>query len=337
MKINLYNNIFGTLFKNLKESKYKKELGVFLIFLIISAIFWFLNELEDSYVTRINYPVQYNRFPEDKVAVGELPSSLELEVRGQGFKLLEYKLLRNLTPLVLQVSSYNLNPQSHPKSLVYYLPTGNIQPRIAQQLGSNMEIVEIVPDTLFFEFTERVSKKLPVEANIKYSFGKQMMLKGSVSIEPDTVQASGPQSVLDTVKSIKTEHREFADLTSTIESRLNLKKVHEQVEYSTQKVKLQIPVEQYTEGSLKKAITVRNSPDSVVVRTFPGAVNITYLVGLSNYEKVIPELFKIYVDYEDIQSNGEQLKVVVDQVPDYLRSYSYKPQRVDYIIERKND
>jgi hypothetical protein len=43
------------------------------------------------------------------------------------------------------------------------------------------------------------------------------------------------------------------------------------------------------------------------------------------------------VDYKDIQSNGEQLKVVVDQAPDYLRSYSYKPQRVDYIIERKND
>ena len=336
MKINLFN-ILGTFFNDLKASKYKKELGVFLIFLIISAIFWFLNELEESYVTRINYPVQYSQFPENKVTVGELPSSLELKIRGQGFQLLEYKLLRNLKPLRLQVSSYNLNPQSHPNSLVYYIPTDNIGPRISQQLGSNMEIIEIVPDTLFFEFTERASKKVPVEANINYSFGKQMMLKGNVSIDPDSVQVSGPQSVLDTIERIKTKYHEFSDLTSPMETTLNLSEIHKQVEYSTRRVKLQIPVEQYTEGSLKKEIMVRNSPDSVIVRTFPSVVNITYLVGLSNYEKVIPELFKVYVDYENIRNNGEQLKVEVDKAPAYLKSYSYTPQRVDYIIERRND
>ncbi len=336
MKIDLFN-ILGTFFNNLKAAKYKKEVGVFIIFLIISAIFWFLNELENSYVTRINYPVQYSQFPEDKVTVGELPSSLELKVRGQGFQLLEYKLLRNLNPLTLQVSTYNLNPKSHPNSLLYHLPTSNIQPRVSQQLGSSIKILEIAPDTLFFEFTERTSKKVPVEANIKYSFGKQMMLKDNVSIDPDSVELSGPQSVLDTIRSIKTKYKEFSDLTSTIETTVILRKIHEQVEYSTRGIKLQIPVEQYTEGSLKKEIVVRNRPDSVIVRTFPSAVNITYLVGLSNYEKVIPELFRVYVDYEDIRNNSEHLKVVVDKAPEYLKSYSYTPQRVDYIIERKDD
>lgn len=335
MKINLQKP--GIFFKNFKASNYKKNLGVFLIFLIISTIFWFLNELEDSYVTRIHYPIQYSDFPHDKIVVGELPSYLDLKVRGQGFELLEYKYGKNLSPLMLQVSSYDLEPQNRPNSLVYYVRTNNIKTRVSQQLGSNMELLDIIPDTLFFEFTDRTSKNLPVDPNIKYNFGKQMMLKSHVSIDPDSIEVSGPRSVLDTMKAVKTKFREFSDLTSTIETTVDLRKVHEQLEYSSNQVNLRIPVEQYTEGALKKDIAVRNSPDSVVVRTFPSAVNITYLVGLSNYEEVIPELFKVYVDYQDIRKNMEQLEVFVEQAPDYLKSYSYTPQKVDYIIEKKDD
>ncbi|MCF8336143.1 MAG: YbbR-like domain-containing protein [Bacteroidales bacterium] len=335
MKINLHT--LGIFFQYLKAPNYKKNLGTFLIFLIITTIFWFLNELESKYVTRINYPIQYNQFPEDKIVVGELPSYLELKVRGEGFKLLEYKFARNLKPIMLRADSYDLITHGDTSSLMYYIPTSSIRPEFTRQLSSDMEILEIAPDTLFFEFTERTSKKIPVAANIEYSFGKQMMLQGEVGIEPDSIQISGPQSVLDTINSVKTKYQEFSDLTSTIATTLSLSKIHKQVEYSTRKVKLRIPVEQYTEGSLKKEITVRNSPDSVIVRTFPSAVNITYLVGLSNYEEVIPELFKVYVDYEDVMKNREQLKVVVEKAPDYLRSYSYTPQKVDYIIERKND
>jgi YbbR domain-containing protein len=96
-------------------------------------------------------------------------------------------------------------------------------------------------------------------------------------------------------------------------------------------------VEQYTEGTLKKDIVVRNSPDSVVLRIFPSTVNITYLVGLSNYEEVIPELFKVYVDYRDTWADRDQLRVYVEKAPEYLKSYTFRPQEVDYIIEKKHD
>ncbi|MBS3770035.1 MAG: YbbR-like domain-containing protein [Bacteroidales bacterium] len=335
MKFNFQE--LATFFKNFKASKYREELSVFLVFLIISTVLWFLNELEDDYVTGIRYPVQYDDFPEDKILVGDLPSALQLKVRGQGFQILEYKLARNLSPLMLQVDSYDLKSQGRESSLKYYIPTGSIRSRITQQLSPNMEVLEIVPDTLFFEFTERTSKVVAVEGDIQYSFDKQMMLKSNVSIEPDSIKVSGPRSVLDTVNNVRTQYREFSDLTSTLETKVDLHKVHEQVEYSTDQVNLRIPVEQFTEGSLKKDISVRNCPPSLVVRTFPSSVKITYLVGLSNYDEVIPELFKVYVDYEEVRKGREQLKVVVENAPDYLRSYSYTPQEVDYIVERKDD
>jgi YbbR domain-containing protein len=326
----------GKFFKHLQTTRYKKDLGIFLIFLLISTIFWFLNQLEDQYVTRIFYPIKYTDYPDDKVLVGEIPSKLELEVEGQGFELLEYKV-DNLSPLLLQISTYDLKSQGEGNSLLYYIAAENIKPRIAQQLSSNMKIIDISPDTLFFEFANRIKKRVPVEPNIRYSFGRQMMLKEDISIEPDSIEVSGPESVLDTVEAVRTQFRNYSDLTSDVTATLQLEKLHNQVEFSTPRVRLKIPVEQYTEGTLKKDIVVRNSPDSVVLRIFPSTVNITYLVGLSNYEEVIPELFKVYVDYRDTWADRDQLRVYVEKAPEYLKSYTFRPQEVDYIIEKKHD
>jgi YbbR domain-containing protein len=143
--------------------------------------------------------------------------------------------------------------------------------------------------------------------------------------------------VLDTIVQINTEHKQLENITQTLVTTIPLKKHHSQLQYSEKKVKITIPVEQFTEGEVKKELVVKNLPDSIVLRTFPRTIHITYLVGLSNYENVIPELFKVTVDYNDIEKDSERIPVKVEKAPDYLKSYSYSPHKVDYIIEKKND
>ena len=298
---------------------------------------WLLNQLEERYVTRIAYPVAYFDFPGEMVVVGDPVSKLDLKLSGQGFNLLEYKLRRKMKPLEIKIRSNDLKTQPHASSLTYYLPTSSLQTRIIQRLGPEIDVVDIAPDTLFFEFAKQTRKKVPVKPDIHYSFDKQMMLKGHVHIVPDSVMVSGPESVLDTLDQVKTEHMEFSELTGSVQALLKVKKAHKKVSYSSEQIRISIPVEQYTEGTLKKNISVINCPDSLVVRLFPSMVRITYLVGLSNYEEVIPQLFKVYVDYKDIKEEQEKLRVVLDKAPDYLKSYSYMPRRVDYIIERRDD
>ena len=312
-------------------------MGIFLVFLVISLIVWLLNQLEEHYDTRIVYPVEYSDFPGEMVVVGDPVSNLNLTLRGQGFNLLEYKLIRKMNPLEIKIRSNDLKAQAHVSSLRYYLPTSSLQTRISQSLGADIEVVNISPDTLFFEFAKQTRKKLPVKPDLHYTFDKQMMLKGHIHIEPDSVMVSGPESVVDTLDQVKTEYMEFSELTGSVQALLKLKKVHKKLSYSSEQIRISIPAEQYTEGTLKKNISVINCPDSLVVRLFPSMVRITYLVGLSNYEEVIPQLFKAYVDYKNIQEDQEKLRVVVEKAPDYLKSYSYIPRRVDYIIERRDD
>jgi len=326
---------FKTLWKSFKALKNNRRLGIFLIFIAISTIFWFLTQLEEVYVTRISYPVEYQDMPENKIVVGNLPTHMRLEIRGQGFKLLEYKFSNELNPLILHINSYNLQTLEDDNSPRYYIVTQTTATRIAQQLSQDVEILDITPDTLFFEFAEKINKKVPVQPSLEYSFARQMMLQGSIQIEPDSVTITGPNSVLDTIHRIPTRAKKYTDLQATVHASIGLEKPHEQVELSTRRVQLTIPVEQYTEGVVQKDVQVIHVPDSVVVKTFPRSVTITYLVGLSQYEKVIPELFRVVADYQEIQGGGGQLKVQVVKAPDYLKSFSHNPREVDYIIERK--
>ena len=321
----------------IKNFRYNRNVGAFLFFLLLAIILWFLNELENTYVSNITYPVEYTNPPQDKIFVGELPSHLDLEIRGTGFKLLEFKLGKDLMPIEFHVNAYNLKLKDKGQGEKYYLLTQSARSRISQQLSSELEIVSVTPDTLHFQFADEATRSVPVVSKIDVSFNKQLMLKGKIEIEPDSITLNGPNTVLDTVESIKTKSLKLKDLTETRKTSVPLVSVHPQVKYSNRKVEVTIPVEKYTEGLIKKEIVVRNLPDSVIIRTFPRFVQVRYLVGLSKYENVIPELFKATVDFEDTKKDMEKLQVKIDKAPDYLKSYSYTPHRVDYIIERKND
>jgi len=325
---------FRQVLEFLKSLRHNRKLGIFLVFMVLSAMFWFLTQLEEVYVTSISYPVKYQDMPEDKIVVGNLPDQIDLEVRGQGFQLLEYKFSNALNPLILHLDAYNIQEENSDTPR-HFIVTQKATPRISQQLSQEVEILNITPDTLFFEFAEKISRRVPVRPNITYDFAKQMMLKGDIQIEPDSVNISGPSSVLDTIDQIHTQSRSFQNLQKTVRATLVLQKPHEQLELSTQQVNLTIPIEQYTEGEVGREIVVENVPDSLIVRTFPKSVTITYLVGLSRYEQVIPELFKAVVDYRDVKDGAEQLRVKIENAPNYLKSYSYAPQEVEYIIEKK--
>ncbi|MFP4042626.1 MAG: hypothetical protein ACLFT6_07710 [Bacteroidales bacterium] len=327
---NIYTK-FSVVFKKLR---YSRNVGVFLFFLVVSTIFWFLNELENVYVTKISYPVKYTEAPSDKIIAEELPDQLELEIEGTGFKILEYQISKNIIPLEIRISSANLNKQDDSR---YYLLTHTLQSTIIQELGSEINIVDITPDTLHFQFAEKVQKKVPIVSAIEYDLGQQLMLKNNVDIEPDSIVISGPNTIIDTINAVPTQQRNIGVITNTFSAKVELKRIHPEIEYSETSVNINIPVEQFTEGKLRKEISVVNCPDSILLRIFPRHVQIKYLVGLSNYENVIPELFKVTVNYNDTKKNSEKLPVTIESYPDYLKSYSYTPESVDYIIEKTND
>lgn len=317
--------------KNLKADR---RLFVFLFFVVLSTIFWFLNQLEEEYVTEISLPVRYTNFPREKILVNDLPNHFELRVRAHGYKLLEYKLSNKFLPYSINVNSLTLRMHSKSSYAKFFSLTRLLNKDIENQVSSELEVVSISPDTLFFEFADRIFKKVPVISQLNAVPATQYMIRGKIQFDPDSITISGANPIVDTINFVNTRKVDLLDLKKNYEDEVTLEKINN-INFSSDKVNVSINVEKFTEGSQKIQLNIINVPDSLILRTFPKEITVTYFVALSDYEKVLPQLFEAFVDYNDISNQGNKLDVKINNSPEYIKSLRYNPKSVEYIIEKK--
>lgn len=329
---NIEDNIRKFLDK--RNIKADRRLIVFLFFVLLSTIFWFLNQLEEEYVTEISLPVRYTDFPNHKILVNDLPNHFDLRVRAHGYKLLEYKISNKFLPFSINVNSLTLRMHSQSNYSKFFSLTRLLNRDIEDQLRSELEIVSISPDTLFFEFADRIFKKVPVVSRLNIVPASQYMIKGNIQFDPDSITISGANPIVDTIEQVYTKQLDLLDLNKNYNDEVDLAEIRN-VKFSDKEVDVIVSIEKFTEGSQKVKLNVINVPDSLIIRTFPKEIMVTYFVALSDYEKVLPQLFEAVVDYNEIANQGNKLNISIHNFPDYIQSLRYNPKSVEYIIERK--
>ncbi|NOU58952.1 CdaR family protein [Marinifilum caeruleilacunae] len=313
-----------------------KKLLVYLFFVGLSTIFWFLNALSKEYTTNINYPVYYMNLPEDKVLTNELPKKLSLRVKANGLYLLRYKLSTAFLSNPFDVNKYTNNRITGSSLNSYNLLTSSITARVEKELSTGIQLESISPDTIRFQFSPILEKKVPVELNLKLNYEQQFMQGGIILPEFDSVLVKGPQSLLDSVFIAKTELLELSGLKKTTEKEIDFNKI-KGISFSPKKVKVNIPVERFTEANKNVPIKVDNLPDSVLLRLFPGDVKLSYFVGMNKYENITEDHFDLRVDYlEATQGDGNKLKVELKRSPDFVSNVRFYPQTVTFLIEKRN-
>ncbi len=316
-----------------KKITLNRRFVIFFFFLLLSILFWFLTALNKEYVTSISYPVRYIKFPENKILVNDVPDKLELTVNASGFTLLSFQLRSRLAPIIFDVNSFSLNTFRNDPSTVYIL-SNYAKDEISRQLSSDIEIQDIKPDSLIFRFAGRSEKLVPVHALLNLTFEKQFMQVGYYTLDPDSVNVSGPEVIIDSIDYVETEELVMSGISDGFDLEMKIRPINK-VDLDPVEIWLQVPVEKFTEASLKVQIEVVNLPDSFVLRTFPGEINITCQVGLSAYETLNEHLFKAVVDFADAGTMlGSKLQVNLVKVPEFIQSLNYTPKSVEYILEK---
>ncbi len=317
--------------------KSRKNFIVFLFFLVLSTLLWFLDALNQSYKTTVAVPVTYINWPNGKMNISDLPDKLEVTVTGYGFDILNYNLKSSLRKVKIDLGQADLTPMGKNDSVHYYLLSKSIVDQVNAQLVQGLKALSIKPDTIFFAFTSLGTKIVPVKLDAQFKFAKQFTAKSEPKLTPEQVSVTAPLVILDTLKFIKTKEYFFNNIKESIDQELLLKAPPKST-VKPSKVKLTLEVERYTEVRKKINLQVINQPDSIVLRIFPQAVTVKYLVGFSNYQKVNTADFIFAVDYNDIKKSiSGRLPVKVLHAPTNIISYTYSPTSVDYIIETKND
>jgi hypothetical protein len=316
-----------------QKLQFRKRILLFSIFLLISVFIWFLNALGRNYTAQIEYPLVYTDIPEDRVLVGDLPENLDLRINALGYALLRYKVLKKPVPVSHKISSYRMNHLGQDTTRAYVL-TRYLKDQISSQLPPELQLLEIKPDTLHFQFAKRITRMVPVKPDLSFQLDKQFTTINGIQLNPDSVTVSGPDAILDTLRYISTERVDLGLLTKNYGDKIRLNKING-LELSSSRVDCDITLEKYTEVQLYIPIEVLGLPDTLSMQTFPSRIKFTCNVGLSKYDWVTDHLFSAVVDYSAVDEQKKEMLVSLQNIPSYLLNYEYYPRTVEFLISRK--
>ncbi len=324
---------FGHIFDR-DKARFNQRLVIFIFFLIVSTVIWYLSKLSHEYSTTLSYPIRYESLPKGKVLVGEPPRKIQLKVKAFGYTLLRCKLGAALSPIELDLNKHLSQSFEGAKAKQFVL-TFRLRNSVVKQLGSEILLEGIEPDTLNVELADMVSKKVIVKPDVEVDFDQQYMQSGSMDIEPDSIIISGPKSIIDTINNVKTKSVKFKKLDQKITKSLGLISIN-QVSFSNRNVTYTFPVEKYTEITVKVPVGIENQPDSVKLLFIPKSVDVKCNVVLSKFFTLLPTMFSADVDYNQISTSlNKKLKVKLSNIPEFVKLVDYSPKYVEYIIEKR--
>jgi hypothetical protein len=140
-------------------SPVNKNVVIFVFFLFLAFVFWYLNHLGKEIKSEFRFSVSYINSPKGREVSGDLPPKLTLEIKGQGYSLLKYKIRGNKSPLLIDLSKLTFKRIPATKPVRYFILTTGLVPGFNKQLGNGLEVLNVKPDTIFLIF--KVIENIP--------------------------------------------------------------------------------------------------------------------------------------------------------------------------------
>ena len=279
-------------------------------------------------------PVTYTELPNNKILTNKLPEKFELTIKAHGFHILKHKVSFLFSPLEFNVKEMTNNRMTISNRSNFIYPSKTFLSELSNQLSneSEMEILKINPDTLSFNYGRMGRKWVKIKPLVTVDLEKQYQISGKITTSPDSVIANGPQSVLDTLEAITTNLKRFSSVAQPLKEEISLPKINE-VFLDTSNVTVSIPVEEYTEEQLSVPVSINDLPPNVIVKLFPEKVKVTFQVGLSRFNDIGPDDFKLSVSYLEIKEARQHLKVTIESYPAYLYDLKIAPEEIEYLIQ----
>ena len=309
-------------------AKKSREFLIFLFFVFVSFSFWLLQVLNDDYETELSIPLRMKNVPENVVLTSELPSELRIGVKDRGTVLVNYMLGQTLYPITLDFTDYS------DRGSQIRIPSSTLTKRVLSQLNQSSKVSTIKPDTLELIYTRGEGKKVPVQLRGEAKAERQYYISDIIYL-PDSVMVYAPKEILDTIQAAYTEALYIEEISDTARHRVNMIPV-KGARFTPSYSDVTFLVDMYSEKTVEVPVVGVGFPEDKVLRTFPSKVHVTFQIGLSQFENVASEDFKVVVDYQILQKEkGEKCRPILVKSPSNVNHVRISPLEIDYIIEQK--
>jgi hypothetical protein len=302
---------------------------VFLICLLVSAFIWFMRALSDDYAHQQAIPVQVVGLRSDFTIGNDIPTHIELSMNSHGFGMIGEALSKDVDTLRLDLSHINAGGQ-------YTMSPQKIKFAAQKMFGGDMDIIQMTPETFQVSVVKKMTKMVSIEPLVNVEVEENFFLRRDAFAIPDSIQIQGSESVLQLINSIQTEPLSLKSISRS-DTLAALLTSPPGIKLPYAKVKVVIPVDEYTEKSIVLPINLPEIGAEYYLKTFPDSVRVTFLVGLKEYESVTSSMFQASVDPGDLSKleSAYKLPVVLTRQPESISQIQLTPGRVEFVLLSK--
>lgn len=316
---------------NSKKSEVRqnqKKLRIFLLFLLLATLFWSLIKLSKEYIAEVEFELAYSDIPNNKLIQNEPDKKVKLTLKTVGFKLLNYEFKK-------RVLDYSLTEIERKGGSMYFSETRSNTNYLQAQLSAETVVLNIEPDTLFFDLGVKRTKKVPVISQMDFQFKTGFSFVGDFVLSPSEINISGPEKVIDTINEVYTVNDELNDISETFEYSVALAPPNDVVVLSEQTVVVKGEVDKITDGSYNLTFKVVNLPNDVIISTYPKEVKVVYQVALKDYNKIPENSFRVQCDYKQTEENNLDYLIpkLVDK-PEIITNVKIIPNKIEFLIKK---
>ena len=305
----------------------RRRISLFFVCLLFAVGAWMFFALSNRYVYQVQTLVHYVNFPDNKAFHSLQSDTIDLQIEGTGWQLLFSKL--RINPQSVNIDLEKLEKQT-------YINLSDQLSYINKQFESAQKVVNIHPDILYFDFSSRAVKKIPIRLNYDIRFENHYGISDTIQIYPSYVTVTGPVNELKKLDYWYTDTLKLKNITSNYNGKISLQRpVKANISIYPKLVDLKLMVDEYTEKVVDVPIVLLNNNEFKNVKLLPDKVEITFLTTLSNYSKIDRRNFEASVDLNNWKSKGyKQLPVVISKFPEFCESVKIEPQNIDFIIQK---
>ena len=304
----------------------QRRLSAFFTCLALAILAWFFTVLSNSYKYSAKAILSFKNSPQKRAFHSLQSDTVNATVNGSGWDMLLSKL--NPQSNLIIVDLQTLENKS-------FVVLSSQLENINGKREVSKQITAFYPDTLYFDFTNRKVKRIPVKLISALNYQHQFFQSGNITLRPAYVIINGPANVIDNITSWPSDSLKADSVNETVNMPVNLQPVKEgNLSIYPKSIQVTVPVDEFTEKTVSIPVKVNNDYGYENIKIFPQKVKVTFTTSLSRFAEIDDDYFEATADLDLWRKhNYKTLPVVVSKIPQYCKIVKIEPQNIDFIIK----
>ena len=302
-----------------------RNLLSYMLCFLVAFAFWLFIAMDDVTERCYELKVELDNVPDSVVVLENVPSSINVVMKGRGTQFLKYYFSR-VPEMHLDFRQY-----ASPSRNLINISRTKLDSRIREMFGQNVNIIVVSPDSINLHYTTGKGIRVPLRVLANISTSPECVLAGPAVADVDSVTVYlGHDAPRLKQKYAETETLTLDDVSDTtvvevaVLQRPNIRIIPE-------KVKVTVPVEMLVARTATVPVTVTNVPEGERVLTYPATVSVQYLVPTRM--STMDFRAKALVDFKKIRRGATRAHVSLSDIPEGLKVVSLSHDSVEYVIE----